>query len=79
MCSILAEVLSLHQVSINDNFFKLGGNSILAVKLVNKINKIFDVNVNISEIFQCNTVKKITDNILLKKEYLTSNYEEWDV
>ncbi|MBK2239032.1 non-ribosomal peptide synthetase, partial [Francisella philomiragia] len=38
LCTIFAEVLGLKKVGITDNFFRIGGNSILAIKIVSKIN-----------------------------------------
>ncbi|MDP4708711.1 MAG: condensation domain-containing protein, partial [Rickettsiaceae bacterium] len=43
-----------------DDFFSLGGNSILAIRLVSKINKrLSEANINISAIFKHNTIEKI--------------------
>ena len=40
ICEIYAEVLGLskEQVGIKDDFFRLGGNSIIAIRLVSKLN-----------------------------------------
>ena len=42
ICEMYAEVLGLSEesIGIHDNFFRLGGNSILAIKLVSQMNKI---------------------------------------
>ena len=67
LCQIYADVLGLdiNQVGINDDFFKLGGDSILAIRLVNKIKTILEIHVNIGDIFSLkniNRICKLSDN-----------------
>jgi acyl-coenzyme A synthetase/AMP-(fatty) acid ligase len=61
LCQIWAEVLGLpeNKVGIQDDFFKLGGNSILAIKLVSKLNKNLNSSINVYNIFTSNTVDKL--------------------
>ena len=51
VCSIYAEVLSLdkYKVGIHDDFFRLGGNSILAIKLSHKLSKELDSAIKVAE------------------------------
>lgn len=39
LAAIWAELLKLEKVSVNDNFFQLGGDSILAIQLISKANR----------------------------------------
>ncbi len=39
LATIWAELLKLEKVSVNDNFFQLGGDSILAIQLISKSNR----------------------------------------
>ncbi|KRB78918.1 non-ribosomal peptide synthetase [Noviherbaspirillum sp. Root189] len=48
---IWAEVLKCGQIGRNDNFFDLGGHSLLGVRVVSRINRDLDVAVGISELF----------------------------
>ena len=53
VCQICSELLGLpfDKVCINNDFFDLGGNSILAVRLVVKINNYYQVHLKISDIY----------------------------
>ncbi len=53
LCEIWAEVLAIekNKISIQDDFFHLGGNSILAVKLMAKINSVYQSHLNLSQLF----------------------------
>ncbi|MFT4693256.1 MAG: amino acid adenylation domain-containing protein [Francisella sp.] len=66
LCNTFAEVLGLEKVGITDDFFRVGGNSILAIKLANRISKALDTNINVADIFSHKNVSKlssyITDN-----------------
>jgi len=59
VCKIWGEVLGLPEdrIGIRDDFFRLGGDSILAIKLVSKINKGLKNNVSIATIFKHSTVE----------------------
>lgn len=61
LCEIFAETLAIDNslVGIEDDFFRLGGNSILAMKLVHRINNVLGKNIRISEIFNNRTVNQL--------------------
>ena len=65
LCQFWSEVLGINQddISIHDDFFKLGGSSILVVLLVNKINKTYHCDASISTVFQNNTINKLAKYI----------------
>jgi amino acid adenylation domain-containing protein len=60
-----AEILNLSpdEVSVDDNFFRLGGNSISAIKLTHRINQALNTHLNVSAIFSHNTVRKLANNL----------------
>jgi acyl carrier protein len=68
VCEIWSEVLGLpkEKVGIQDDFFRLGGNSILAIRLVNKLNKELKSQLRVSTIFQKHTVEKLTKYLELE-------------
>jgi acyl carrier protein len=57
---IWSEILKIDEnlISINDNFFHLGGNSLLSIILSNKISRKFNKKINATSIFKNPTIKK---------------------
>ena len=66
LCAIWEEVLGLsdNKISIYDSFFELGGDSILAIRLVSKINKKLSSQVKVKDIFELNCVFRLAESIL---------------
>ncbi|MCV9934566.1 amino acid adenylation domain-containing protein [Flavobacterium sp. LS1R47] len=66
LCVIYAEVLGLasDQVSIHQNFFKMGGNSILSLQLKQKLNRLDEFNnISIADLFKHNSILKLIQSI----------------
>ena len=59
LAKIWAEVLNLEHVGINDNFFDLGGNSLLAVRLLEQIHKQFERELPLSTLFLRPTIESL--------------------
>lgn len=49
--AIYSSVLGIQAVGIDDNYFELGGDSLLAVQIISKINVDFNLNLPIREFF----------------------------
>jgi amino acid adenylation domain-containing protein/FkbH-like protein len=56
---IWQEVLGLKQVGVRDNFFDLGGNSLLAIQVISRIREQFGVMPPISSLFNAPTVEQL--------------------
>jgi iturin family lipopeptide synthetase B len=65
LVTIWAEVLKVgkERIGVNSSFFKLGGDSLKAIMLVNKIYKEQDVKIPVKEIFTTDTVQKIAEYV----------------
>jgi amino acid adenylation domain-containing protein len=57
---ILAPLLGLEQVSVEDNFFLLGGNSLLGTQLIARIRDVFGVKLSLRSLFDGPTVAKLS-------------------
>ena len=70
LCKIWIEVLNLpsHIIGVHDSFFRLGGNSMLVITLLNKINKELAPKIDVPAIFKHNTISKLSD-------YITHSFE----
>lgn len=65
---VWASVLQIQDLNVNDNFSSLGGDSILAVRLLKEMNNEFDGILDISDIFAYPTVSEMADYIRKEKK-----------
>jgi acyl-CoA synthetase (AMP-forming)/AMP-acid ligase II/NAD(P)-dependent dehydrogenase (short-subunit alcohol dehydrogenase family)/acyl carrier protein len=63
VAEIWSRLLRLQEVGIHDNFFVLGGNSLLATQLVSRLREAFRIEIPIRTIFEAQTVEKLSDRI----------------
>lgn len=63
LAQLWCEVLSLTKIGINDNFFNIGGNSILAAQTIGKVNQTFGTNLNVGAIFSAPTVEALAGSV----------------
>ncbi|MET9549882.1 amino acid adenylation domain-containing protein [Streptomyces sp. NPDC006627] len=56
VCGLFAEVLGLEWVGADDGFFELGGDSLLAMRLVARVRGVLEAEVGIAELFGAPTV-----------------------
>ncbi|WP_339065085.1 amino acid adenylation domain-containing protein [Teredinibacter turnerae] len=89
LCELCCELLSIKNIGIHDNFFALGGNSLLAIKLIARVNDQFQVSINVSDIFRLQTVyelaewvdgeKKLNQALLETEETTIEGEEAWEI
>src|SRR6201999_2690569 len=56
---IWKEVLHLNSVGIHDDFFEVGGHSLLAAQLFDEITKRLGVNLSLATLFKATTIEKL--------------------
>ncbi|PSB40959.1 non-ribosomal peptide synthetase, partial [Chamaesiphon polymorphus] len=57
------EVLGLEKVGIHNNFFDLGGNSLLVTQLISRLRSAFDVELPIISLFEKQTIFELAESI----------------
>ncbi|WP_445214848.1 thioesterase domain-containing protein [Brasilonema sp. UFV-L1] len=70
LAKIWAEVLNIERVGIYDNFFDLGGNSLLAVRLLERINKQFERDLSLSTLFLNPTIENLATSLCQETDSL---------
>src|SRR5439155_14021042 len=78
LAQIWCEVIGLDEVGVHDNFFDLGGHSVLVTQIVGRIRKLFDVNVGLRTVFERPTIAELAETIegLLVEEISQLSEEE---
>ncbi len=61
LVGIWVEVFQFEPIGIHDNFFDLGGDSFLALKLITKIHQHLDANINIRTFLYHQTISELAD------------------
>lgn len=73
---ICCDILNVNEISINDDFFELGTDSIKAAKIINGINSKLEIDINISELFNYPSIALLAGYIeskILNKPQLGGN------
>jgi len=63
LVAIWADILGLEQVSVQDNFFEIGGHSLLTTQLLFKISELFHCELSLRSLLEKPTIEKIADHI----------------
>ncbi|MBJ7291271.1 non-ribosomal peptide synthetase, partial [Williamsia sp.] len=63
LAEIYAQVLNVERVGIDDSFFDLGGDSILAMRMVGAINSALDADLSIRALFDAPTIARLTSHL----------------
>jgi amino acid adenylation domain-containing protein len=63
LVDIIAPLLNLEQISVDDNFFLLGAHSLLATQVLAKVSEIFSVNLSLRMLFEAPTVRQLAARI----------------
>ena len=72
VADIWRDALRLERVGINDNFFDLGGHSLLMVQVNSKLRVAFDCDISLVEMFKYSTVASLAEHLTRKETVPTS-------
>lgn len=78
VCQIIAKELGIkpENLGVEDDFFRIGGNSILAIRLTSHLNNSFDSNIKVSDIFVLKTVRHLANLIRTTRgDFIFKNYQ----
>ncbi|QIS08859.1 amino acid adenylation domain-containing protein [Nocardia arthritidis] len=64
VAAVFGELLGAAEVGLDDDFFGLGGNSLLATRVVARINEALDANLAVRELFEAPTVAALAARVV---------------
>ena len=70
--SIWSEILGINQIDLDDDFFLVGGHSLLGVKLISILEKEFNVSLSLLALFQHPSIRALS-TLIEKKKYDSSS------
>lgn len=76
LASIWQDLLGVDQIGVEDNFFDLGGHSLIAVRLFAQVRKAYQVDFPISILFEAPTIRKCAEMIAARGVALSSSADD---
>ena len=65
LTDMYSEVLKIarEDISMNESFFALGGHSLKALNVINKVNRYYNIQISLQELFEEETIMNLAENI----------------
>ena len=76
LARVWAEVLGHDRVGVFDNFFDLGGSSLLATQLISRLSPLVGQSLPLSKLFDCPTIAQLAELILAQMNFCRSRDAE---
>ncbi|AOX00476.1 hypothetical protein BJP34_14340 [Moorena producens PAL-8-15-08-1] len=77
IAQIWQDLLGVSQVGIYDNFFKLGGNSLLATQVISRLRQAFGIDIPLTTLFESSTIAQLVEVLVEQQlEQVDSNILE---
>ncbi len=71
------ELLGVEDVGLDDDFFALGGHSLVGVRLFTKIKRTYQVDLELAVLFEARTVRQLADVIRKSKQPANDEQKTW--
>jgi amino acid adenylation domain-containing protein/non-ribosomal peptide synthase protein (TIGR01720 family) len=75
LCRIWQQVLGIERVGVTDNFFRIGGDSILSIQVCSRIRQ-GGLSCQVKDIFECKTIRRLAEHISRKSTQVTIQSEQ---
>jgi acyl carrier protein len=63
MAGLWAELLGVDRVGVQDSFFELGGDSLLGVQLVARLNEALGSHLSVTDLFEAPTIRALSEAV----------------
>lgn len=65
LCQVWEKILNLEKIGMTDDFFEVGGNSILAIQTAHQMTRVLNTTIKVADVFNDKTIQKILENCSL--------------
>ncbi len=76
IAQVWQDILQIENVSREDNFFDLGGNSLTMVRVCSILQKTLEMELSVVEMFQYPTIRKLADHLKTREGKITRSTPE---